>query len=85
MRSKTKSLRRTKCLRNAQETTYTKPMKMTVTIQDLRMEFNNEIETLKRTQSEMKMQLKKYSNYTKKTQRKSELKDYIKQNKKYLW
>lgn len=66
MRSKTKSLRRTKCLRNAQETTYTKPMKMTVTIQDLRMEFNNEIETLKRTQSEMKMQLKKYSNYTKK-------------------
>lgn len=66
MRSKTKSLRRTKCLRNAQETTYTKPMKMAVTIQDLRMEFNNEIETLKRTQSEMKMQLKKYSNYTKK-------------------
>lgn len=38
----------------------------TAIIQDLRMEFNNDIETLTRTQSEMKMQLKKHSNCTKK-------------------
>lgn len=47
---KDKELKVNKCLRNAQETTYTKQMKTTVTIQDLRMEFNNDIETLKRTQ-----------------------------------
>lgn len=52
------NLRRNKQLSGAQENTTRKLMEMTQMVQNLQMEFSKDIETLGRTQVEMKMKLK---------------------------
>ena len=60
--NKKKELHENKCLKN----TNLGLVKMTKSIQDLRLEFHKEIEALMRTRAEMKMKLKSPSNSTRK-------------------
>lgn len=73
-------LKKNKCLSDAHESTSIRMMQTVKALGDLKIEFNKEIDTLKRTQAKMTVELEKSKNRTIKIKGKIE---WIKQRVKY--